>query len=170
MLPGGGPDRIRLHARIICTSRVHILDSSDFTVSTQPAKVFPRSPWIDTQMHQTTFQLAVLGLVAGLASADSCATGIHLIVARGSLEVPGTGRIGVVAGNVSLQIPGSTTTAVNYPATFVNYIISEQAGAIAIRTLVTEYVTLCPQARIALLGYSQASFTSTRGLYSRRLN
>ncbi|KAK3688875.1 cutinase-domain-containing protein [Podospora appendiculata] len=84
-----------------------------------------------------------------------CATGIHMIVARGSIELPGEGRMGVVAGNVSLLIPGSTVSAVDYPATFEAYFASEAKGSEVFTTLIAEYTKQCPKTKIALLGYSQ---------------
>ncbi|KAK3323148.1 cutinase-domain-containing protein [Cercophora scortea] len=84
-----------------------------------------------------------------------CATGIHMIVARGSIEMPGQGRMGVVAGNVSLLIPGSTVAAVDYPATFEGYFASEAKGSEVFTTLIAEYTRQCPNTKIALLGYSQ---------------
>lgn len=96
---------------------------------------------------------------AVLAADDSeaCATGLHMIVARGSSEAPGLGRIGVVAGNVTELIPGSTVAAVDYPATFDDYFDSEGAGAVAFVTMIAEYKKKCANAKIALLGYSQGA-------------
>ncbi|KAK0622026.1 cutinase-domain-containing protein [Bombardia bombarda] len=84
-----------------------------------------------------------------------CATGIHIIVARGSIEKPGLGQIGVVAGNVTALVPGSTVVAVDYPATFENYLTSEASAASVFSTQVAEYAARCPNTSIALLGYSQ---------------
>ncbi|KAK3354024.1 cutinase-domain-containing protein [Lasiosphaeria hispida] len=99
--------------------------------------------------------LALASLAAAQTAAVPCATGIHMLVARGSTELPGLGRIGVVAGNVSLLIPGSTVAAVNYPATFEQYTISEATGAAMFAKMVGDYAAACPGAKIALLGYSQ---------------
>ena len=108
--------------------------------------------------------LGLLGLVlaaATLANAqnatanDTCNTGIHMIVSRGSLEPVGTGRIGVVAGNVSEQVSDSVIVPLDYPATFTNYSTSEGTGVEALTDLLTSYIALCPDAKIALLGYSQ---------------
>ncbi|KAB5576214.1 acetylxylan esterase 2 [Coniochaeta sp. 2T2.1] len=89
------------------------------------------------------------------SSSITCATGIHLIVARGSTEPKGLGRIGVVAGNVTEAIPGSTVTAVDYPATFDAYFQSVNLGVTAMTALIASYITACPSGKIALLGYSQ---------------
>ncbi|KAJ4412564.1 hypothetical protein N0V85_003657 [Neurospora sp. IMI 360204] len=88
---------------------------------------------------------------------EPCATGIHLIVARGSTEAPGLGRIGVVARNVTLLIPGSTIEAIDYPATFANYTTSEEKGAIGFEKRLVDYHEKCPDTKVALLGYSQGA-------------
>jgi hypothetical protein len=85
----------------------------------------------------------------------TCATGLHLIVARGSAEPPGLGRIGVVAGNVTEEIPGSTVSAVDYPATFDAYFASVHTGDVAMSGMIASYIAACPSSKIALLGYSQ---------------
>lgn len=88
---------------------------------------------------------------------EPCATGLHMIVARGSTEDPGLGRIGVVARNVSLLIPGSTISAIDYPATFENYTTSEEKGAMGFEKMLIEYHEKCPDTKVALLGYSQGA-------------
>lgn len=89
------------------------------------------------------------------SSSITCATGLHLIVARGSTEPKGLGRIGVVAGNVTDEIPGSTVSAVDYPATFDAYFASVNMGVAAMSAMIASYIIACPSSKIALLGYSQ---------------
>ncbi|KAH8883120.1 cutinase-domain-containing protein [Thozetella sp. PMI_491] len=101
---------------------------------------------------------ATCGLLAAACRADDtsgCDKALHIIVARGSTEAPGVGRIGVVAGNVSLALPGSSIAAVDYPATFEDYIGSESAGVLGITQLLANYTKQCPNGKVALLGYSQ---------------
>ncbi|KAK3389775.1 cutinase-domain-containing protein [Podospora didyma] len=86
-----------------------------------------------------------------------CASGVHMLVARGSTEAPGLGRIGVVAGNVSALVPGSTIEPVDYPATFENYSDSEAKGAAFFTKSIVDYTALCPKTKIVLLGYSQGA-------------
>lgn len=90
-------------------------------------------------------------------STVTCATGLHLIVARGSAEPAGLGRIGVVAGNVTEMLAGSTVAAVDYPATFsaTGYFASVYMGTAAMTAMIAAYVLACPTSKIALLGYSQ---------------
>ncbi|KAK0620982.1 cutinase, partial [Immersiella caudata] len=89
--------------------------------------------------------------------AEPCATGLHIIVARGSNEEPGLGKIGVIAGNVSLAIPGTTSAAVDYPATIDQYATSLQEGAAEVVRMVKEYGEKCPDGKMALLGFSQGA-------------
>ncbi|KAK4683024.1 hypothetical protein QC764_121430 [Podospora pseudoanserina] len=87
----------------------------------------------------------------------TCSTGIHMIVARGSTEPDGYGRIGVVAQNASLLIPNSSIATIVYPATFENYFTSYATGASEFEKLVLQYVDACPDSKVALLGYSQGA-------------
>lgn len=102
-------------------------------------------------------------LVASGASAQNttsaCVTGdaVHMIIARASLEAPGTGIIGQVATQVQQQLPGSDLESVDYPATLDNYPQSEAAGVAAMTTLVTQYAARCPTSKLVLMGYSQGA-------------
>ena len=87
----------------------------------------------------------------------ACDAGVHIIVARASGEKPGTGIIGAVANNTMAQIPGSSITAVDYPATLGNYTTSEPLGTIAMTKLIEEYSAECPNSKMVLMGYSQVS-------------
>ncbi|KAK3312108.1 cutinase-domain-containing protein [Apodospora peruviana] len=89
--------------------------------------------------------------------APTCATGLHMIAARGTTEAAGLGLMGIVVRNVTLRLPGSDYEAVNYPATFSDYTGSEAAGVEAFTTMIEEYTKLCPDTPIALLGYSQGA-------------
>jgi hypothetical protein len=91
------------------------------------------------------------------AAGTTCATGIHMIVARASTELPGQGIIGEVASLVEQAIPGSDSVAVDYPATLFNYADSEAQGIAAMTELIEAYATACPDTKMALLGYSQVS-------------
>ncbi len=90
------------------------------------------------------------------AANTTCASGVHMIVARASTEAPGEGIIGAVATQVQNSLPGSDSEAVVYPATLTDYVNSEQSGVAAMRQLIQSYEARCPSSKIALLGYSQA--------------
>lgn len=98
---------------------------------------------------------AVAGMAQDMGSSYECTTGIHMIVARGTGEMPGMGRMGVVADNVSSSILGSMTTALHYPAAILEYNISVAIGADVLTEQIAAISTTCPQTKIALLGYSQ---------------
>ncbi|KAJ9137565.1 Cutinase-domain-containing protein [Pleurostoma richardsiae] len=105
-------------------------------------------------------RLALLSGCAAVAAAAAqsnitCSSGLFMIVARGSSEAPGTGRIGVVAGNVSELIPNSAIVALDYPATFSAYVDSEGLGTAAMTAWIKAYVAACPDGKISLIGYSQ---------------
>jgi acetylxylan esterase len=103
--------------------------------------------------------LVSLATFYALSDAQQCPTGsgVGMIVARASTEAPGTGIIGSVADDVAKQVPGSTITAVEYPATLQNYQSSEEQGVAAMTQLVQNFTTSCPGAKMVLMGYSQVS-------------
>ncbi|GKT48266.1 acetylxylan esterase 2 [Colletotrichum spaethianum] len=112
-------------------------------------------------MRVKTTTAAVAGLLAASASAQNstatCATGVHLIVARGSNEPPGSGRIGSVANGVVAAISGSQIAPLDYPATFDNYSSSVAVGTGAMKTALTQYNSRCPNSKVVMLGYSQGA-------------
>ncbi|KAF3023552.1 hypothetical protein E8E14_010280 [Neopestalotiopsis sp. 37M] len=108
--------------------------------------------------YTTTFSL-VAAYWSSLGHAQDCPTGsgVGMIVARASTEAPGTGIIGGVADDVAAQLPGSTITAVDYPATLQNYQSSEGQGVAAMAQLVQNFTASCPGAKMVLMGYSQGA-------------
>ncbi|KAK0381316.1 cutinase [Colletotrichum limetticola] len=105
---------------------------------------------------------ALIGILAATAATaqnatSTCATGVYIIVARGSNEAPGSGRIGSVANGTFAAIPGSQIAPLDYPATFDNYSTSVAAGAVALNAALTSYNARCPNSKVALLGYSQGA-------------
>ncbi|KAK2629580.1 hypothetical protein QTJ16_000400 [Diplocarpon rosae] len=89
------------------------------------------------------------------ATSTACATGVHMIVARASTEMPGQGIIGAVATQVQEMVPGSDSEAVDYPATLTDYLKSEASGVSAMTKLIQDYAVRCPESKMALMGYSQ---------------
>ena len=88
---------------------------------------------------------------------SSCATGVHMIVARGSTEPQGEGPIVNVSNAVEAAVPGSDSVAVIYPATLLPYASSEEAGVKNMTLMIQQYVASCPDTKIALLGFSQGA-------------
>ncbi|KAI9715609.1 MAG: hypothetical protein M1828_000752 [Chrysothrix sp. TS-e1954] len=91
---------------------------------------------------------------------DACASGVHIIAARGTNESTpnGTpGAVGKVANAIAARIPGTTIEGLFYPATAVNpiYTKSDDTGANHMKTAIKNYATRCPNTKIVLLGYSQ---------------
>ncbi|UNI19294.1 Acetylxylan esterase [Purpureocillium takamizusanense] len=125
---------------------------------------------------RATSSLALL--LAGVAAADpspnpwrkqhppvtnkatsTCATGLFVLVARGTTEPQGAGVTGLVAGNITEKIPGSKVQALDYPATFSDpaYQDSVAAGVKSMQSVVNNYLNDCPDGKMAILGYSQGA-------------
>ncbi|CAM1505888.1 Fc.00g115250.m01.CDS01 [Cosmosporella sp. VM-42] len=82
---------------------------------------------------------------------------IHLLVARGSTELPGDGALGLLAARIIQANPGATQEAIDYPALINNYASSVRTGTSAVQSQLTTYVDQCPDSKIVLLGYSQGA-------------
>jgi acetylxylan esterase len=79
----------------------------------------------------------------------------HLIIARGSLEAQGPGSLISMANKIIAANPGTTMEAVIYPATIDNYGTSSGNGTVAVGQMLSSFVQMCPNAKLAMLGYSQ---------------
>lgn len=86
--------------------------------------------------------------------AESCPPS-HLIIARGSLEPQGPGQLMSMAKKIIDANPGTTMEAVVYPATIESYGASSGNGTIAVTKMLSSFVQKCPNAKLAMLGYSQ---------------
>lgn len=95
----------------------------------------------------------------------ACASGLYMIVARGSNEAPGEGKPGAVADAVVSRLPGSVSVAVDYPASIVGgdlYPESVTKGINDAKKKVVDYVASCgDKSRIVLIGYSQGGNVMT---------
>lgn len=87
----------------------------------------------------------------------SCATGVHIIAARGSTEAPGEGKCQSVSQLIEAGIPGSDDVAVVYPATLIPYESSEEAGVSNMTQMIQQYTQSCPDTKIVLVGFSQGA-------------
>jgi acetylxylan esterase len=106
---------------------------------------------------------------APLAPRASCATGVHMIVARGSNEAAGEGVLSQVVSLIQAAVPGSDSVAVDYPAAIVSsssiYPLSVAEGISDTLDKIHSYVAACGAAsRIVLLGYSQGGNVITDAL------
>lgn len=107
------------------------------------------------------FSLTVLtvSLVLGLAHGQllpECPP-VHIIVARASLEQPGTGIIGSVAQQIASDNEGTTIEAVDYPATLQDYGNSSAQGTEAMTVALNNVAIECPDTKVVLMGYSQGA-------------
>ncbi len=99
----------------------------------------------------------------------SCASGVYMIVARGTGEAAGEGKPGQVAALVAARVPGSASVAVDYPASAVKkraaaalYPLSVTKGINDAKQKIQDYVAQCGDAsKIALIGYSQGGNVMT---------
>lgn len=124
-------------------------------------------------MRSAVFVLGLASIAAALPIAQreaaiTCVSGIYMIVARGSNEDPGEGRLSQVTSLVKSLIPGSASVAVDYPATIFDdgtYPVSVYEGIDDAIAKIEAYVSACGSAsRIALLGYSQGGNVMTDAL------
>jgi acetylxylan esterase len=92
---------------------------------------------------------------------SSCASGVHIIAARGSTEPQGEGPLQALSTLIEAGVPGSTDSAVIYPATILTftstYFGSEESGVTNMTLMIQQYVASCPDARLVLTGYSQGA-------------
>lgn len=85
-----------------------------------------------------------------------CSSGVRIIVARGTFEPPGIGLQQTVVNAILAKIPGSSASAVSYPASpDINNSIA--AGVKDTQQQITDYYNACPSGKIVLMGYSQGA-------------
>lgn len=119
--------------------------------------------------HKMLYEITAL-TAAALASfasaapveprAQSCASGLYMIVARGTYEPKGQGKTGEVAKLVAARVPGSVSVAVDYPASALGggpiYPESVTRGINDTKQKIQDYVDSCGEnSRIVLMGFSQ---------------
>lgn len=92
--------------------------------------------------------------------AINCAP-IHLLVARGSTEAPGTGnQLRGLVQRITQANRGADTEAVDWPADVgqrISYSQSVGLGTTAVKNQLTAYVNRCPNSKVVLIGYSQGA-------------
>jgi len=106
-----------------------------------------------------TFNETTASMIA--AGSASCAS-IHMIVARASTELPGTGVIGSLALLVMAKQQGATIESVQYPALLAPYAPSSGAGTQATIKAITAMSQTCPDTKMVLMGYSQVKIFSAQ--------
>ncbi|WPG99782.1 carbohydrate esterase family 5 protein [Acrodontium crateriforme] len=112
-----------------------------------------------------TVALATLATAAPVLPRDDCVSGLYMIVARGTNEAAGEGVTEVVADAIAARVPGSTSVAVDYPATAFGsaiYPVSVTDGINDTKQKIQDYVDACgDSSRIVLLGFSQGGNVMT---------
>lgn len=108
-------------------------------------------------------------------SANACASGAYIIVARGTNEAPGQGKTSQVAQMVADRVPGSISVAVDYPATALRrkkrdlYPVSVTKGIQDTINKIHNYVAACGEgSKIVLMGWSQGGNVMTDTLAGGR--
>lgn len=91
---------------------------------------------------------------AQTVSPEQCAASVHAILARG--EGPGDDlNVLVSVQDLILQeIPGSTSIGLPYDHGNSNKQLAVYSGTLLMQQYIRDYVASCPNAKIALLGYS----------------
>ena len=85
----------------------------------------------------------------------------HLIIARGSTEPQGPGILISMANKIMAMNPGTTMESIVYPAELTNYEASVGNGTAAVGQQFGAFVQRCPNSKVALLGFSQVSYSQT---------
>ncbi|KPM35578.1 hypothetical protein AK830_g10991 [Neonectria ditissima] len=95
---------------------------------------------------------------AAAAAQKNCTDGLYMIVARGTGEKEGSGIFGsTIAEDVADRIDDSVIEPLDYPASFSDpsYVDSEKEGVKEMQEVIMDYHEACPDAKFAVLGYSQ---------------
>ena len=105
-----------------------------------------------------SFVTATLASPVDLETRQSCPN-IHIFGARETTAPPGYGSSSTVVNLILNAYPGSTSEAINYPASGSNpsYGVSVADGVSAVCTAVGNFRKQCPNSKIVLVGYSQGS-------------
>lgn len=87
--------------------------------------------------------------------------GSHIFGARETTAPAGYGSTSTFINLIKQAYPGATSEAVNYPATGGNaYGTSVQQGTQNVANQINNFNKQCPNTRLAVVGYSQASRSS----------
>jgi len=90
------------------------------------------------------------------ARQGGCATGVHIILARGTNEILNESVMEETAAAVKDAIPGSDSEEVVYPAT--DDLVSQKIGYDEAEGLIAGYSSSCPDTKIVLMGFSQGAW------------
>ncbi|KAF5584429.1 acetylxylan esterase [Fusarium pseudocircinatum] len=96
---------------------------------------------------------------AAPTSNTNCAHGLKLFIARGTGEKLGSTVMDPIAQKIAERVLYSDTWNIPYPATFNNpqYIASAGNGTTMVREALEEYSNMCPNSKMALMGWSRGA-------------
>lgn len=83
-----------------------------------------------------------------------CATGIHVILARGQGAGDHLNELVSIRDLILERIPGSTSVALPYDHGSANKFLAVHDGALLMQKYIRDYVSSCPDSKIAVFGYS----------------
>lgn len=97
-------------------------------------------------------------------------SGVHIVGVRATTELPGFGEMQKLVSKLNQTLSSMDSYAIDYPASGISigedgkadynpgeYVASEAQGYGALKAHLETYSVLCPDTKIALMGYSQAS-------------
>ena len=114
-------------------------------------------------------------------TSDNCPSGVHIIGIRGTAEDPGFGALGTIVDELKNMLPGSDGVAIDYPASGISvgddekliynifqYSASIMEGQDKLSAEIEDFSQRCPDTRIVVVGYSQASIINETRLTCHR--
>lgn len=109
---------------------------------------------ISLALVATSSSLFVQQAHAQTIQKEQCATSVHAIIARG--QGPGNNlNVMLKVQNMILeQVPGSTSLGLPYAHDAEDKFTAVHDGAIMMQNYVNDYLKVCPDSKIALIGYS----------------
>jgi acetylxylan esterase len=96
---------------------------------------------------------------AQTVSPQQCATSVHAILARGEGPGDDLNVLVTVQDLILKQIPGATSIGLPYDHGNSNKELAVYSGTLLMQQYIRDYVASCPNAKIALLGYSMVCDT-----------
>jgi acetylxylan esterase len=88
---------------------------------------------------------------ASMITAGNCPP-VHMIVARASTKLPGTGVIGILALLVLAQQQEATLESIKYPVVLAPYAPSSGAGTQANIQAINAMAKICPNTKLVPMG------------------
>jgi hypothetical protein len=87
-------------------------------------------------------------------TSTSCASSVHLLLLRGEGTGDDLNVLDTIQNLVLEQIPGATSLGLPYQHGNSDKQLAAYNGSLLLQQYIAEYVTSCPDSKIAILGYS----------------